>query len=153
MKVTVTKLPETAPRSHPLHLNSKQPSQFAGHFLFTQVISGLTETPVKIILHDRLTGKRTMLEIEQEDDDIVVVEPIDESSLKEVEIAAVPRLVVAVPSRAAAPTPSPTPRPPPSAPPAPKAVPTVAKAPAPSPSLTASVVTSKAPSPSPIMKK
>jgi hypothetical protein len=64
MKITVSELPSVAPQSNPLLVQAQFVSQLAASGVFFQVLSGLTEVPVKVCLHDKISGERRLLIIE-----------------------------------------------------------------------------------------
>lgn len=57
-------MPKTEEGKNPFLVSAHFVSQLAGSGVFFQVMSGLTENPVRVIIHDRLTGERKMLIIE-----------------------------------------------------------------------------------------
>lgn len=64
MKATIEDYKSVKPGSHTLHESPQYAAQLAGGGLFFQVMSGLTENPIRIILHDRFSGQRKLLTIE-----------------------------------------------------------------------------------------
>lgn len=64
MEVTIQDLPEVGPNKNPLLVQAQFVSQLAGSGVFFQVVSSLSENPVRVILHDRISGKRKLLIIE-----------------------------------------------------------------------------------------
>lgn len=64
MKITVSELPAVAPQANPLLVQAQFVSQLAASGVFFQVLSGLTEVPVKVCLHDKISGERRLLIIE-----------------------------------------------------------------------------------------
>lgn len=65
MKITLEELPKSI-KGHPLLESPQYAAQLAGHSLFFQVMSGLGENPVRVILHDKFSGERKLLVIECE---------------------------------------------------------------------------------------
>ena len=64
MKITISELPSVAPQTNPLLVQAQFVSQLAASGVFFQVLSGLTEVPVKVCLHDKVSGERRLLVIE-----------------------------------------------------------------------------------------
>jgi hypothetical protein len=64
MKATIEDFPNVPPKDHTLLHSPHYAAQLAGSSLFFQVMTGLRENPVKIILHDRFSGERKLLTIE-----------------------------------------------------------------------------------------
>ena len=64
MKVILAELPDAPPGQHPLLSQAQYAAQLAGSSLFFQVMSRIDENPVKVILHDRNSGKKQLLTIE-----------------------------------------------------------------------------------------
>jgi hypothetical protein len=122
MEITLTDLPDSEPGKHPLLSSPQYAAQLAGGSVFFQVMSGLTENPVRVILHDKFSGKRKLLLIEAARELNPLLRSIDPSVIKEVQM---PR-----PSEMAPPAPTaplkakavPTPSPAKTTSPAPKAV-------------------------------
>lgn len=106
MKVTVEDYKGAKPNGHPLFESGRSPAQFAGHFLFVQVLTDLSESPVKLILHDRLTGVRKLLTVEQEAVDLEMKALEDAARAREKEVTPVvkkevQRLVIKLPEKVA----------------------------------------------------
>jgi len=130
MKITLEELPKSI-KGHPLLESPQYAAQLAGHSLFFQVMSGLGDNPVRVILHDKFSGERKLLVIECEGKlDKVAVEAntpdhahwkpaeVSESKVKPAAIKPAPLIqrveIPALPSaspkveRSAAPSPSPS---------------------------------------------
>lgn len=63
MEVHIEDLEDETPGKNPLMLQSQYVSQLAGSGVYFQVKSSLTENPVRVVLHDRFSGKRKLLVI------------------------------------------------------------------------------------------
>ena len=109
--------------THPLHASPQYAANLAGGSLFFQVMSGLTENPVKIILHDRFSGKRKVLIVETARELSPLLKSEDPKVQAEVRKVSLPR--EAPPAAVVKPAPKviSTPQVAPKAPPAPKLVP------------------------------
>lgn len=67
MKIRIEEMPAATAGAHVLHTNPRYPAQYAGNAVFTQVITGLDENPVKIVVHDRTSGDRMLVVIEKDE--------------------------------------------------------------------------------------
>jgi hypothetical protein len=63
MEVHIEDLEDEAPGKNPLMLQSQYVSQLVSSGVYFQVKSGLAESPVRVVLHDRPSGKRKLLVI------------------------------------------------------------------------------------------
>ena len=63
MEVVITDLPNVPEKTHPLLVESKFPANILGSYLFVQLVSSLSENPVKFILHDKMSGKRKLFTV------------------------------------------------------------------------------------------
>ena len=64
MKITIEDLSDVPAKTNTLLHSPQYAAQLAGSSLFFQVMTGLCENPVKVILHDKFSGKRMLLTIE-----------------------------------------------------------------------------------------
>jgi hypothetical protein len=144
MKVTITDLESAPAGKHPLLSQAQYAAQLAGSSLFFQVMSGLSENPVKVILHDKFSGERKLLVIETAKELSAHLKTVDFSQIKEVAISEVSKKVPPAPVVKPVSTPSLSPGLSPKVAPAPKLVPS-GGIPAPKPLDTPKV--SSAPSP------
>lgn len=80
MKIEVEEMPSAQRNVNPLIADPRYPCHFIGHEMFLQVVSSITEGPVKIILHDRATGVRKMLTVVQEPEDFKIAEKMMEAT-------------------------------------------------------------------------
>ena len=139
MKVTITELEGAPAGKHPLLSQAQYAAQLAGSSLFFQVMSGLSENPVRVILHDKFSGERKLLVIETAKELSPHLKTVDFSQIKEVAISEVSKNAPPAPVVKPALTPSLSPSLSPKIPPAPKLVPSGAT-PAPNPPDTLKVV-------------
>lgn len=89
MKVTISDLPSAEPGKHPLLSQAQYAAQLAGSSLFFQVMSGLSENPVRVILHDKFSGEKRLLVIETAKELSPHLKSVDYSQIKEVAISEV----------------------------------------------------------------
>ena len=68
MKVEISEIPVATPGSHPLLTSPQYAANLAGSSIFFQVMSGIDEHPVRVILHDKWSGERMQLVIQREGD-------------------------------------------------------------------------------------
>lgn len=102
MQIDVKELPEVEPGRNPLLVSHQYAAQLAGSSIFFQVVSGLSEHPVRIIVHDRLSGERSELTITRSGKVRVLEEP--EVLVKVVAKVAAPKTPRLVTLPAAAPS-------------------------------------------------
>lgn len=139
MKVTISDLESAPAGKHPLLSQAQYAAQLAGSSLFFQVMSGLSENPVRIILHDKFSGERKLLVIETAKELSAHLKTVDFSQIKEVAISEVSEKAPPVPVVKPVSTPSLSPGLSPKVAPAPKLVPS-GGIPAPKPPDTPKVV-------------
>jgi hypothetical protein len=141
MKATIEDYKSVKPGSHTLHESPQYAAQLAGGGLFFQVMSGLTENPIRIILHDRFSGQRKLLTIECDSPTRRASDPPVQQVVKSVQLSKnappsppVSPVLKSVPTHQVAPKVAP----------APKAVPTVAVSVASTPTVSKAVQVAKA---------
>ena len=139
MKVTITELESAPAGKHPLLSQAQYAAQLAGSSLFFQVMSGLSENPVRVILHDKFSGERKLLVIETAKELSPHLKTVDFSQIKEVALSGISEKAPPVPQVKPVSPPSLSPSPSPKVPPAPKLVPS-GGVPAPKPLDTPKVV-------------
>lgn len=103
MKISVTELPDVQPKQNPLLSSPQYACQLAGSSLFFLVMSGLTENPVKVILHDKFSGKRQLLTIETAKELTAVIAPpppVKQPLIRKVERVVIAETIAAPPPAA-----------------------------------------------------
>lgn len=122
MEVEISDMPKEEPGKHPLLSRAQYAAQLAGHSLFFQVMSGLSENPVRVVLHDKYSGIQKLLTITLEERLLpqAVIQtaptPVEKPVVKRVKIVQLPPISQPVPT----PTPPPSPRQLTPSPPAPR---------------------------------
>lgn len=77
MEIEIIDMPEVEPKKHPLLVESKFPANILGKALFVQLISGLSENPVRFVLHDKFSGIRKMIVVKVAD--TIIETPIEKA--------------------------------------------------------------------------